>query len=219
MANAQVRLLRAAPVLVLAAVLLPVAVAEPAGDLAPTGAAITYRVVPGASSVGFDASSTLHRFEGSSSSVRGEVRFVPGDPASRPTAHVEVDAASLETGVGGRDRKMRKLLEVETHPAISFDLERVSDVRIDAANGAVHARIEGRMTIRGQQQPLSLEVDLRPGAHGHWTVVGAAPLDMTEYGIKPPRVMGFIRVAPEVTLRIALELEPAHRRHDDPAGP
>ncbi|GAB4223446.1 MAG: hypothetical protein Kow0062_23610 [Acidobacteriota bacterium] len=180
------------------------------GGLAAVAAddsAVTYRVVPGTSHVRFDASSTLHGFDGESDKVRGEVRFVPAAPERGPQAWVEVEAGSLDTGIGARNRKMWRVLETDTHRTIRFELARVSDVKVDAGTGTIRARAGGTMTIRGQQRPFALDVVLEPTDGGGWRVTGSAPLDMTHYGIKPPRVM-FMKVAPEVTVHVELVLEP-----------
>ena len=198
------RSLRRAAVFGLLAVCLCVHAVGAAEETAP----LVLRVVPGESKVVFEASSTLHGFEGASNRVRGEVRFVPGEPARGPAAWVEVEAGSLDTGIGARNRKMWGLLETERHRAIRFDLERIADARIDAGSGTIHARAIGTMTIRGQQRRFALDVTLEPTGGGRWKVTASAPLDMTDYGITPPRLL-FVKVAPEVTLRIDLVLEPA----------
>lgn len=75
----------------------------------------------------------------------------PSDPTGART-HVEIDAASLDTGNEQRDQHLRAadFLDVEHHPTITFDLRSVEP----ADDGEFTVR--GDLTIRGVTRPVTL---------------------------------------------------------------
>ena len=92
------------------------------------------------------------------STVRGSLRVVSGsvrvDPADvrRATIHVDLDAASVDTGVAARDDHLRSadFLDAATHPLITFHGRRVERL----ADGSL--RVVGGLTIRGVTREVTL---------------------------------------------------------------
>ncbi|MDQ7008068.1 MAG: YceI family protein [Acidobacteriota bacterium] len=178
-----------------------------AGCLPVLAQTVEYELLAGSSEVGFEGASTLHDFTGRTTQVSGRVRFDPRDPGRQPRAHIEVQAASLDTDNKGRDRQMYKRLETDRYPLIAFDLEDFElGAREDA--GSLSGIARGTISIHGVSRPLAMEVTLLPEEGDGWKVVGRADLEMPAFSIKPPRVLGFIKVDPRVTIFIALHLEP-----------
>lgn len=74
---------------------------------------------------------------------------------SKSTVEVVVDAASVRTGVGGRDAHLRSadFLDARNHPAIRFKSSRVQ--RIDGE----HLELTGDLTIRDVTKEIVIEVE------------------------------------------------------------
>lgn len=104
------------------------------------------------------------------SKVRGEFDEFSGtinfdeDSPEASTVHVEVDAASIDTGVEDRDNHLRSedFLYVEEYPAITFDSKRVE------ITGDRTARLIGDLTIRGRSREVALDVELQGIAKSPW---------------------------------------------------
>src|SRR5712692_6075983 len=94
------------------------------------------------------------------SHVRGHFKGVKGtlefDPSIPETAslHAEIEAAALWSGEAQRDAHLKSpdFLDVEHHPKIIFDSDRVELI------GPSDAKVHGRVTIRGITKPLTLQV-------------------------------------------------------------
>lgn len=167
-------------------------------------AAERYAVDPARSSVGFEGHSTLHDFEGRSSDLSGELRIDVEHPERLAGGIVTLRATSLDTDNGGRDSNMRDHLEVESFPTIEYHLDRA---RGTLADGAGHLALSGRFTIHGVTRRHDLEVDVEPLDGGALSVRGRTPLRMTDFGIKPPRVM-VVTVEDEVEAWIDITIVP-----------
>lgn len=85
--------------------------------------------------------------------VSGTLRFDPTD-AARSFVEVEIDAASLFTGVERRDNHLKSpdFLDVERFPAITF---RSTGVEVA---GLGHCKVHGALSIHGVTRPATLDV-------------------------------------------------------------
>jgi len=84
--------------------------------------------------------------------VAGTLMFDPVNVAAA-TLEVEIEAASLFTGVEQRDQHLKSadFLEVDRYPAITFKSTRVEQVALD------QAWVHGDLTIRGVTRPVVLD--------------------------------------------------------------
>jgi polyisoprenoid-binding protein YceI len=88
-------------------------------------------------------------------SVRGTIILDEADP-SRSSVEVEIDAASLVTGVEYRDNHLRSadFLEAEKYPLITFKSTHIEPT------GDNHAKIVGALTIHGVTREVVLDSEL-----------------------------------------------------------
>lgn len=171
---------------------------------------------PARSEVQFHAEATGHAFTGRTGRVRARASLVPGDLAGVAGATAEVEAAALETGNGLRDRRMRRMLECEEHPLILFRAARFEPAGSPREGGKeFRGVLSGEITVRGVTKPISFEVA------GAWEgaglrATGSAEARFTDFGMKPPRVLGLLRVQD----RIRLEFDVLARPGSEPrVGP
>ena len=122
---------------------------------APVPAEVTrFRIQPEASELTFHATSRLMNADGRFSRFGGDVTV---DPADLNTARVtvRVEAASLDTGIGRRDRHLRSedFFHVEKFPAIIFE-----SLRVEGAGRRL--LVVGRLTLRGVTREVRVPVDV-----------------------------------------------------------
>lgn len=101
--------------------------------------------------------------------------------------YVEIDAASIDTGVEDRDTHLRSsdFLDVENHPRIRFRSRRIEGA--DFEEGASF-RIVGDLTIRGATREVTLEATFEGQGKDPWGGWRAgfnarAEIDRREWGL------------------------------------
>jgi polyisoprenoid-binding protein YceI len=132
------------------------------------------------------------------------------------TVAAELDAASLRVvcamrgdedapaALGARDLRSieatiaRDVLEVARHPAIRFR----SSAPPESAPGESGLRIAGALDLHGTVREVVVQVSRQGGCY-----VGETTLHKPDFGIRPYSAMlGTLRVAPDVRVRIAIPL-------------
>jgi len=164
-----------------------------------------FEVIAALSRVGFDAKSTMHDFTGVTSDVEGWVEVRLADPGRDGRALVTARAATLRTGVDGRDEEMRSRLEVERHPLVRFDLTGFELERLDRATTKLRGHALGTFTIHGVTRPVRVAVDVEVDPQRRLVVTGEARLNMSDHGVSPPN-LGVIVVEDEVKVWLSLRL-------------
>ena len=161
-----------------------------------TGAATRnrrYELDPVTSSVWFDANATMGSFRGHSNKLTGWLET--GEPGYiNVRARIDLEAASLKTGVGMRDGHLRGELDTEKFPTITVE---VDSTRQDTSN--VH-RVWARLIVRGNTH--AFESSAKVHERGDTIVVsGQFPVRFTDLGMKPPvRLLGRMKVKNEFTI-------------------
>lgn len=165
-----------------------------------------YQVIGSLSRVGFDAKSTLHDFSGVTSKVEGTLtaRLDRDDPQA--SAMIRAAAAVLKTGVDGRDEEMRKVLAVEEHPWIRFDLAGLTVSTSDPEARTYRGTAHGTFTIKGVTRELDVPVEISVDASRRLVVSGQATLELPDFGVEVPTVAGAISVEEQVKVWLSLRL-------------
>jgi polyisoprenoid-binding protein YceI len=147
--------------------------------------------------------------------IRGALHFDPDKPADS-YVKATCDAAGLWSGEKDRDEHLRSsdFLDVQNHPTITFESERVELI------GANEAKVTGKITIRGITRPLTLDarylgqwqtpwwedgVDKGPKTRAGFLATGK--LNRQDFGVKwnSPLDRGGIVVGNEVVITIDAE--------------
>ncbi len=116
-----------------------------------------------------------------------------------PVQHLHSKEAAL-------DKNMLKALKAEEYPEIVFQLSKYEVSPSTKGAGASQIRAEGVLTISGKTQPIVLVIEASPKddslrLHGEYSLL------MTDYGIKPPKMMmGTIKVKNEIVIHFDLRL-------------
>jgi polyisoprenoid-binding protein YceI len=177
--------------------LLLAGLSPPAGWAAP----IRYILEPEHAHVRVAGRSTLHGFEGETSAVRGEITFDPQQDQLAAPARLAVPVSTIRTGNSARDRAMLEMFDAGHFPEISVTIDAVSPLGEPAAGSAAprRYRLQGRLRIRDIEQPVDFEVEAVVTDQAI-DASGALPLTTTMFELKPPSVLGVVRVRKEITV-------------------
>jgi polyisoprenoid-binding protein YceI len=118
---------------------------------------------------------------------------------------VIVPVATLECGNDTMNRHMLDALKAKDHTDIRFTMNRTELV---AEGGEGTALLEGNLRIAGQDRPVLLMGQVTDLEDGTVAVKGFYELDMTDFGVSPPRLMlGTLRVHDDVIVHYELVLQ------------
>ena len=178
----------------------------------------TWTLDPAHTTVGFSAKHMMF------TTVRGRFNQASGrltvDPAAPEGAslEVEIDAASIDTGVGPRDDHLRstEFLDVEKHPKLHFRVRRVDGPRLD--EGA-ELRLVGDLTIRDVTREVALDVLYEGKGKDPWGgermgFTATARIDRRDFGLTWNQALetGGVLVSNEVKIEILAQLQKAAER-------
>jgi polyisoprenoid-binding protein YceI len=159
----------------------------------------------GSTRVRFDSRASLESFHGETNLVSGQVIFDPDGVADSVRVYVEVDMASLDTGIGKRNKDMRENhLETDRFPVASFAGARLIErpaTRL-LPGETYEFLIEGRFTLHGvtreRQLPVRVTLEEREGRRT-LHVVSTFKVLLADHGISRPRFL-FLRLAEDQTV-------------------
>ncbi len=190
---------RRGPCSTAAAVLIPfvLAVAAALPGAGPAAAPLRFDIAPGGKSnlVEFESKAPLETFRGKTDRVSGFVLVDPEELYDSLVLHVEIDMASIDTGLDIRNRHMRENhLETDRFPVASFDgaaLVEPHAVGLPAGR-KTHLEIEGMFLLHGVKRKVVLPVDvIRVEGNGtaYLAVTSRFELKLSDYNIDRPKFL------------------------------
>ena len=147
----------------------------------------------------FTSSVPLHTFTGESDNLVGQITLADS------TVDFYIDLTTFETGIGKRDKDMRKTLETDDYPFAEFfgKLTTAFDPLIETDQTAI---VRGDFSIHGVTRSVEISGTLRMA--GDELLLSASwKLDLEDYDIVPPRLL-IIKVDALQKIRIELVLRP-----------
>jgi polyisoprenoid-binding protein YceI len=185
-----------------------------------TSAGVVIEVAP-ESTVQLEGDSTLHRYHAKARNFSamtvvdaGRITSTGASPTVEEVVRagaviglaVVVPVAELVSTEPDLDANLRKALHAEQHPDIRYDMFEY-EVRPAKTSGARLAiALAGRLTIAGVARESEVLAEAFATPLG-LRFAGSLDLLMSEFGIKPPRLMlGALKVADRVTVRFDLDL-------------
>jgi polyisoprenoid-binding protein YceI len=160
---------------------------------------VKYRITTGKLTV--RARSRIHDTTTVWDRITGDVEADPDTLATAGAAATfRVDMTSFDAGDWLRNRKLRKDFDLEGHPAATFELRALRDVRRDGA--AFTATADGVLRWRGKEVALTLA--------GKGTLDGAGveasatfELDIRDLGLSAPRFL-MLKMEDEVAIEVTV---------------
>lgn len=149
----------------------------------------------------FDGHATTGDFVGTTSSVSGAV-LASADYAS-VRGWVEAPVATLHTGNGLRDRDLRKVMDVDRHPVMRYDLTGAT-LRSTAGTDSASVVLHGTLLLHGVTRAVDIPVTVvRSGDSAR--VTGTFPVDVTDYRVGGLRKLGgMLRMREGIEVHLAL---------------
>lgn len=173
------------------------------------------------SELGLSGTSTIHDYESKTSKL--EVKFLRDAAQADPADVAALDAwlkagglkglelavpvATMRSGKDGLDKNMFKALRTTEFPHIKFAMN--GSTFGTARGDTLPVTANGTLTVTDQQHPVAVKGHLVRTAQGVW-LEGKHPMNMSEFGIKPPKMMmGTLKVHDPIVVHFRLLLVPA----------
>lgn len=158
--------------------------------------------VAGRCSVTFQATSTVHDFEGKAPCAL--LAIEPPDASGAYRARAEVAVAQLDTGIAARDRRMREMFEAERYPRITAALANVDP---DALRARRAGALAFQISIHGIERRVTPELSdwlEVPGKRAHFRAT--FELSLKDFGLEAPVAIGFVRVDDRVRVTVDVDI-------------
>ncbi len=137
----------------------------------------------------------------------GKAKLDPRD-LTRSSVEVEIDGASIDTGLADRDAHLRSpdFLDVERFPKLRFE-----STRVEKAGGDRY-RIHGELTIRDVTRPVVLDAEYGGQATDPWgnqriAFTATTSIDRGDFGLQWNQVLeaGGVLVGQRVDIEIEVQ--------------
>ncbi len=116
------------------------------------------------------------------------------------TLTVQVEAEGLQSNKNGMNKDAYAALKTEEFPYLTFELGEVNSLEKQADGYLVD--VSGELTIAGTTRAVDLQATCAVEAGRRITCSGDYTLNMTDYGVEPPKAMlGMVKAGEEVTVR------------------
>lgn len=157
--------------------------------------------------------STVRSFECKAGALNAEIDTVGDEPLAAilggekavRSVRFTVPAAELDCGNDKMNDHMLKALKAAEFPEIRF---RLSAYELERAEAGLRAALTGELTLGGETRPVTIASQVADGDGGVLRVAGSYELNMTDFGLKPPKLMlGTLRVHDKVTVGFELFLK------------
>jgi polyisoprenoid-binding protein YceI len=169
----------------------------------------TYRITESKEvNMKLSGTSTLHNWAMNAKSFGGDAQFIfkPGidhQLSALKSLTFSLAVADLKSGESGLDNNAYKALKTDANKNITYKLLSAT-ISPDKGNKFV-IKTHGNLTISGVTKEVSFDVFGTVNADETITCTGSDKLNMTDYGVKPPKFMlGAMKTGDEVTLDFTL---------------
>jgi polyisoprenoid-binding protein YceI len=149
----------------------------------------------GRNQAAFFSKTPIEDITGTASGISGIVSLDPANVAKTIKATINVDVATMKTGIGMRDDHVKSdsWLNAEKYPSISFALKELKKIKQKAPN-VLEGIASGEFTMHGTNVPMEIPVTLtyvveseqsKKRAPGDLlSVRGKGKLQLSKFGIK-----------------------------------
>jgi polyisoprenoid-binding protein YceI len=176
---------------------------------APAARAETFVVRPGdPNQVVFASKAPVESFQGKTAQMAGRIDVDPGAVGDSVTVRIEVDLASLDTGIAKRNQHMRENhLETAKYPKAVFTGAAVggpAGAGLEPGKPMAFA-VEGTFALHGVSRRLRTTVEVtleEPGGKRQLRFKTAFPVSLAAYSISRPQFL-FLKLADEQAVRVS----------------
>lgn len=137
--------------------------------------------------VKFISDAPIEDFSGTTDQIDGYAYWEGEDPLQKSDMYFEVDLASIDTGIGLRNRHMRDhYLETDKFPSAHFKGKLVSVEK--QSENVYKAAVEGKMHIHGAENAFTASGTVTVGEKS-FHIQASFPIALSDYRIKIPKIM------------------------------
>jgi hypothetical protein len=175
-------------------------------------APVAAKELSGTCTVTFTGSSTLHDFDGTAACNPFALTVnepQPGEP-QLVSVVLNVPVADMSTGIDRRDRTMRAMFESELFPLITG---RLAAAPLEEIRRQIHESAKKgseftlMLQIRNIEQPIKTRVTRLVDTTESFNVDLEFTLSLATFRLEPPAVLGFIRVADQVKVKVNVQFD------------
>jgi polyisoprenoid-binding protein YceI len=166
-------------------------------------AQVRYTLAP-ASEMKISGGSTLHDWDMTSTSAKGEGQFVMEGNQFKgiQSLRVQMEAETLKSGTKGLDNNAYKALDTKKHKDVIFTLKEIT------GSGNTY-QAKGDFTISGVTKPASFPVKMTQSG-GNLTFEGSFDTKLTNFSIDPPTaLLGTVKTDDEITISFKSIFQPS----------
>jgi polyisoprenoid-binding protein YceI len=155
--------------------------------------AADFVVKPGSpNQIVFTSKAATETFQGKTDKMQGRIAFDPAQFGDSVTVHLEVDMASLDTGIGKRNQHMRdNHLETGKYPKAIFDGATLQNPNGDAltVGKPLMFPVEGAFTLHGVTRRLRATVEVVLKDEKTLEFKTSFPVPLADYKISRPKFL------------------------------
>ena len=156
--------------------------------------------------VKFISETTVESFKGITDQIDGYAYYEDDSLTLNSEFYFEVELATIETGIGLRDRHMRdNYLETDSFPYASYK-GNITNAKVVTAD-SIQVETSGEFTIHGVTQQRDIPGTLVRTDSG-WLVRAEFIVNLNDHDIKIPKVM-FLKLAETQTVVVEFYVKPA----------
>jgi polyisoprenoid-binding protein YceI len=158
-----------------------------------------FAVMPGESAVKFSVSASVN-VSGAFDKWNATLTFKSAN-ASSGVLEIKIDAASVNTGSGLKDRKLKgdDFFDVANHPQITFHSTKITRTGPDTFV------MDGDFTLRGVTKPEKLTLVVSGAGTGSGEIKGTMAFNRKDYGVKGE--IPLVRIANRVEVAVDLKVK------------
>jgi polyisoprenoid-binding protein YceI len=174
----------------------------------PCAHAAAFLVKPGKDTkVVFTSKAAIESFDGKTNQMQGSISVDPQAVGDSITVHLEVDLASLDTGMAKRNQHMRdNHLETAKYPKAVFDGAAVlspAGAKLDPGK-PVAFQIEGSFALHGVTRRLRSDatVTYQSAGKGQLAFTATFPVTLADYSIPRPEFL-FLKLSETQQVKVS----------------
>ena len=183
---------------------------------APAGGPVTYKIVPGESTVTYEVGETFfnqnNRFNlavGVTSQVAGDIQLDVANPQGAQVGPIAIDISQFQSDSGRRDERIRQQwLESASYPTATFTPTSIDGLPATYTEGQpISFTMTGDLTVKQTTKPVTFEVTAILQA-GVLTGTATTTILLSDFAVGPIEIAGMLGTEDEAKLTLAFVARP-----------
>ncbi len=148
---------------------------------------------------------------GTTNQVAGQIAVNPADPAATQLGVIQINARTLETDSGSRNRAIKnRILMTDEFELITFTPTQLIGLPATGAVGQSYSfQVVGDLTIKGVTQPVTFDVSVTATSEQRLEGSATSTITYADFGVAIPSVPMVASVSDEVLLELRFVAAPS----------